>query len=265
MGNPRVSIVIPFYNDPYVTEAIESALAQTYDNIEIIVVDDGSTKHAEKLRPYEGRIHYAGKVNGGTASALNAGFRLASGKYVAWLSSDDRFYPDKIRRQVEAMEEQEALISHTGFDIIDGRGKMTELDLIPPGYEKGAFYRALQTSNPINGCTVMMSKALYRITGPFHEGLKYTHDLDYWYRVLLTGIPFLLIPEPLSAYRRHEEMGTVRHRDAIAVEVKSTFAQYEKRWRAYITQLGFGPPRKAKTPTAVDRTRANQKRKSARG
>ncbi|WP_308635542.1 glycosyltransferase family 2 protein [Paenibacillus silvisoli] len=265
MGNettesPLVTIVIPFYNDPYVAEAVESALTQTYSNIEIIVVDDGSTMHAEKLRPYvdAGRIHYTGKENGGTASALNHGFRLAGGKYVAWLSSDDRFYPDKIRRQVEAMEEQGALISHTGFDIIDGRGKMTELDLIPPGNENGAFYRALLNSNPINGCTVMMAKSLYRITGPFHEGLKYTHDLDYWYRVLLTGIPFLLLPEPLSAYRRHEAMGTVRHHTAIAVEVKAIFAQYEKRWRSYITQLGFGP-RSAKQGSRSRTSQRNRK------
>ena len=78
---PKVTIVIPFYNDPYVREAVDSALLQTYENLEIIVVDDGSTSHSDKLDSYGERIYYLGKANGGTASALNYGFRYASGDY----------------------------------------------------------------------------------------------------------------------------------------------------------------------------------------
>ncbi|QHW33423.1 glycosyltransferase [Paenibacillus rhizovicinus] len=240
-SKPFVSIVIPFYNDPYVTEAIESVLAQTYRDYEIIVVDDGSNAHQDLLGRYEDRIHYIGQSNGGTASALNSGFRLASGKYVAWLSSDDRFYPDKIKRQVEAMERTGSLISHTGFDVIDGRGKMTAFDIIPPDIASGDFYRAFQQSNPVNGSTVVMTKELFRLIGPFSETMRYTHDLDYWFRVLLSGTPFLLLPEPLCAYRRHEEMGTVKHKEAIELEVKGTFAKYEARWKLYLRQLGLVP------------------------
>ena len=240
-NRPLVSIVIPFYNDPYVAEAVESALTQTYAEIEVIVVDDGSTKHQDQLRRYDGRIHYIGKANGGTASALNSGFRLANGKYVAWLSSDDRFYPDKIRRQVEAMERAGSSISHTGFDVFDGRGKMTDFEIIPPGIASGDFYRAFQHGNPVNGCTVVMTKELYRITGPFNETLRYTQDLDYWFRVLLSGTPFLLVPEPLCAYRRHEAMGTLKHAEAVAFETKGTFARYEARWQSYLKQLGLLP------------------------
>ncbi|MBM7569273.1 glycosyltransferase [Paenibacillus sacheonensis] len=240
-SKPLVTIVIPFYNDPYVAEAVESALSQTYGNIEIIVVDDGSTVHQEPLERYAGRIHYIGKANGGTASALNTGFRLAGGKYVAWLSSDDRFYPDKIKRQVEAMERTGAQISHTGFDIINGRGMMTDFNIIPPSTATGDFYRAFQNSNPVNGCTVVMTKELYRIIGSFNETMRYTHDLDYWFRVLLSGTPFQLLPEPLCAYRKHEQMGTVKHAEVIAREVKSTFAKYEARWLLYLIQLGLVP------------------------
>ncbi|QHT62596.1 glycosyltransferase [Paenibacillus lycopersici] len=238
-SRPVVSIVIPFYNDPFVTEAIESALAQTYRDLEIIVVDDGSQTHQDLLHRYEGRVHYIGKSNGGTASALNTGFRLASGKYVAWLSSDDRFYPDKIKRQVDAMERTNTMISHTGFDVIDGRGKMTAFDIIPPDVVSGDFYRAFQKSNPVNGSTVVMAKELFRIIGGFDETKRYTHDLDYWFRVLLAGTPFLLLPEPLCAYRRHEEMGTVKHKEAIELEVRSTFAKYEARWKLYLKSLGL--------------------------
>ena len=68
---PKVSIIIPFYNDSYIDQAVVSALYQTYPNIEIIVVDDGSTQHQYRLAPYLSRIIYLGKANGGTASALN--------------------------------------------------------------------------------------------------------------------------------------------------------------------------------------------------
>ncbi|MBW7474533.1 glycosyltransferase [Paenibacillus oenotherae] len=239
---PKVTIVIPFYNDPYVTEAVESALAQTYRNLEIIVVDDGSTIHADKLRQYEGRVHYLGKANGGTASALNHGFRLASGDYIAWLSSDDRFYPEKIERQLEEMERCGAWISHTGFDQIDGGGRMTALAIMPPNNDKGQFYRALAHSNPVNGCTVMMNKSLYRHIGQFDETLPFTHDLDYWFRVLLAGIPFLLVEKILSAYRVHDGMGTLRHSEVIERESKQTFAKYAKRWQLYTAKLGFLQP-----------------------
>lgn len=240
-GMPKVSIVIPFYNDPYITEAIESALTQTYPDVEILVVDDGSTRHAELLAPYAGRIHYLGKANGGTASALNHGFRLASGKYIAWLSSDDLFYPDKIVRQVESMERQGHLISHTGFDEIDAAGQITQAGIMPPGLHAGQFYQAFLAGNPVNGCTVMMSKLLYQSIGPFDETLPYTHDLDYWYRVLLAGFPFMLVPESLTAYRRHNEMGTVRHRPAIEREIEYTNTKYAARWRAYLAELGLLP------------------------
>src|SRR5689334_17046366 len=100
---PLVTIVIPFYNCAYIDQAVQSALNQTYKPLEIIVVDDGSTRHADRLTPYLPYISYMGKANGGTATALNHGIRNASGEYIAWLSSDDLFYPDKIAHQVAFM------------------------------------------------------------------------------------------------------------------------------------------------------------------
>lgn len=237
-GNPKVSIVIPFYNDRHITEAVDSALAQTYSNVEVIVVDDGSTAYADLLKPYLGRICYLGKPNGGTASALNHGFRYASGEYIAWLSSDDFFYPDKVKRQLAAMRSADAWIGHTGFDLVDGRGKYKQIGIIPPssGHE---LLRAFRSCNPINGCTVMMKKKLYERIGSFNEQQPYTQDLDYWYRVMLAGFSVHLTPEPLIAYRWHDGMGTVRHKEAIELETKLLFAKYERRWNQYLSQLGI--------------------------
>ena len=123
---PKVSIIIPFYNDHFVDQAIVSALYQTYPNLEVIVIDDGSTQHQDVIAPYRSRIHYIGKANGGTGSALNHGFYLASGKYIAWLSSDDRFLSDKVAKQVAYMERTKARICHTDFHVMNEHGAITQ-------------------------------------------------------------------------------------------------------------------------------------------
>ncbi|MCM3175144.1 MULTISPECIES: glycosyltransferase [Paenibacillus] len=224
--NPKVSIVIPFYNCPYVPQAIQSALNQTYAETEIIVVDDGSTQYAHLLQPYLPYIHVLGKSNGGTASALNHGIRHASGEYVAWLSSDDLFYPDKIRQQVQFMLEQQALVSHTNFHYINEHAAVTKL---LGGAEPMApvdWLRRFVNGNPVNGCTVMIRKDLFGAVGLFDEYLPYTHDLDLWLRILLNGHHFPYLNEPHTAYRWHEGMGSMRHATVIGQEASMVWSRY---------------------------------------
>jgi glycosyltransferase involved in cell wall biosynthesis len=111
MNNPLVSIVIPVYNGSnYLSEAIDSALSQTYKNIEIIVVNDGSNdngKTRDIALSYGEKIRYFEKENGGVATALNLGIREMRGEYFSWLSHDDVYYPDKIETQVEYINKSE--------------------------------------------------------------------------------------------------------------------------------------------------------------
>ncbi|MGZ9585242.1 glycosyltransferase [Paenibacillus marinisediminis] len=234
---PLVSIVIPFYNDPYIAEAIESALAQTYMNKEIIVVDDGSTSFMDRIKPYRSRIKYARKNNGGTASALNHGIRRSSGSYITWLSSDDRFYPKKLEVQTKYLVNRGGYISHTNFDLINSEGHITESGAGMKIATASAFYHSFFEGNPINGCTIMMKRDLLKRVGQFDEGLPYTHDLDLWYRVMLAGYDFHYIPDRLTAYRRHDAMGTVRHRDAIAIELQRTNSRYHPALRQFIQHI----------------------------
>lgn len=223
---PLVTIVIPFYNDPYVGQAVESALSQSYNPIEIIVVDDGSTQHAERLTPYRPYIHYLGKANGGTASALNHGIRHASGEYIAWLSSDDLFYRDKINNQVVFMLERNAWISHTNFNNIDMYSQVVKYRAGVSFERMIDFYRCfLNNSNPINGCTVMMRKELFCYIGLFDESLPYTHDLEMWGRAIQAGFSFHYLDEALVGYRWHEAMGTLRHQEVINRESAVTRAR----------------------------------------
>jgi glycosyltransferase involved in cell wall biosynthesis len=94
---PKVSIIIPVYNgEDFLSQAINSVLAQTYQNIEVIVVDDGSTDGTRQIiESYGKKIIAIHKSNGGVASALNVGIQHATGEYIAWLSHDDIFYRKK--------------------------------------------------------------------------------------------------------------------------------------------------------------------------
>jgi len=226
---PKVSIVIPFYNCPFVELAIRSTLAQTYQPVEIIVVDDGSTRHSEKIHKYHDRVFYLGKPNGGTASALNHGIRNASGDYIAWLSSDDFYKPDKIERQVHFMLETGSYISHTNFNGINGEGGLTKFAAASVFPSLNDFYGCLLHSNPVNGCTVMMKRDLFDQIGFFDESLPYTHDLDFWYRAVLAGYAFPFLNETLVYYRWHDGMGTRLHQEEIKVELANVQAKYRDR------------------------------------
>ncbi|MCR8645191.1 glycosyltransferase [Paenibacillus sp. N1-5-1-14] len=225
---PKVTIVIPFYNCRYVDRALKSALSQTYPHIEVILVDDGSTKYRSKIKPYRNRIHYIGKANGGTASALNYGMRLATGEYIAWLSSDDVFYRHKIERQINYMIAKQSQVCHTAFDQIDHRGIVRARYLGPKPCSQKELVEQFSMGDPVNGCTVIMRKDLLDRIGLFDESLRYTHDYDLWIRMLLAGVPFDYLYEPLIQYRQHMRMGTVKHRPAIGREIKSLMRRYKQ-------------------------------------
>ncbi|GAA0133336.1 glycosyltransferase [Paenibacillus sp. YSY-4.3] len=233
----KVSIIIPFYNCPYIAQAVSSALDQTYPNIEIIVVDDGSTSYAELLAPYQHRIHYLGKRNGGTATALNHGIRHASGDYFAWLSSDDIFYPDKINIQLHEMLRHKAVISHTNFDYIDENGTFTQHGAGASPMTRRELLETFLRGNPINGCTVMIKRSLLKRVGLFDEKLPYTHDYDLWCRMLLAGVPFHYVNQPLIAYRRHPGMGTIRHEPVIVQEIASLRSRYKRAFHRLLHRL----------------------------
>ncbi|WP_217592266.1 glycosyltransferase [Cohnella sp. GbtcB17] len=238
MSGPLVSIIIPFYNDGYVNQAVASALSQTYPNIEVLVVDDGSTANQHLLDPYRSRIHYLGKANGGTASALNHGIRMSRGEYIAWLSSDDLFYPHKVAGQLGHMLTRGALISATDFDLIGAGGELLKPQLAVKFHSAGAFLRAFHTFCPINGCTVMMHRSVVGRVGWFNEGLRYTQDYDYWMRTIFAGFDFHFVHSPLTAYRWHGNSGTSRYLDQVNAEFGVVHNGYAHELDRLIARVG---------------------------
>jgi teichuronic acid biosynthesis glycosyltransferase TuaG len=234
--NPKVSIIIPFYNCPYVDQAIESAINQTHSNIEIIVVDDGSTKFKEKLVPFQENIVYIRKENGGTATALNEGIRSATGEYIAWLSSDDYFLPDKVAKQISFMMKEKVEASFTNYNYIDETSQPIDHWTRPVFSNNEDVYRAFLNYNAINGCTVIIKKEIFEQAGYFNPNLRYTQDYEMWVRLLIKGYKIYYLDEELTKFRIHKESGTYKHQRAMQKEISIIESEYKPLLKEYITR-----------------------------
>lgn len=207
---PLVSVVIPVFNGVnYLRDAIESVFAQTYPNIELIVVDDGSTDSTwEIIESYGERVCAIHKDNGGVASALNMGIRQASGGFVAWLSHDDLFLPDKIAMQISFLKgHPEFGLCYTDFEIINASGERLKI-YRAPWYSSAELPRRFLSDMHINGSTVLMRKSCFERTGGFNDRLPHTQDLDMWLRIAEQS-ELGHLAEVLVKFRSHSEQGSL--------------------------------------------------------
>ncbi|MFZ5823279.1 MAG: glycosyltransferase [Bacillota bacterium] len=203
----RVTILIPTYNHQrYLAEAVESALHQTYTDREVVVVDDGSTDRTPEILARYGRaIRVIRTENGGTPSALNTGIGAARGEWIAWLSSDDAFLPDKLARQLALAAEQPALsVIYTDWYVVDGAGRVTDQLGTPPYRTRRQLIRGLFAGCVINGSTTLVRREALDRIGRFDERLKQAHDWDLWLR-LARDHEFGHVRAPLVRYRWHGE------------------------------------------------------------
>jgi len=201
---PLVTIIIPAYNQGYyLGEAIQSCLNQTYPNIEIIVVDDGSTDNTQEVaHSYNNpKIKYLYKQNGGLSSARNAGIRAASGEYLSFLDSDDMFLPPKIELLMDKFKANPELGFVAGHALlIDQRGKV-----IPKKFETflPSPIQNLILGNPFHVGSVMIKKEWQEKIGYFDETLRSYEDWDYWLRLAIEGCNMEVVPVAVSKYRFH--------------------------------------------------------------
>ena len=225
MQFPKVSIVIPVYNGSnYLANAIECALQQTYDNLEVIVVNDGSTDDGktEKIAlSYGNRIRYFCKPNGGVSSALNYGIQKMTGQYFSWLSHDDAYSPDKVKDSVELLGSCDAIekkvVAFTGGYFIDTLGN--RIKNFTQYFAERRVYSGLDVVNimskkgTLNGCCMLIPREAFEDAGYFDENLRYSQDSLMWYRIFLSGYSLVSDNNPNVMYRLHGNQASQLRRD----------------------------------------------------
>lgn len=197
---PLVSIIIPCYNyGRYLAEAIQSAIEQTYSNIEILVVDDGSNDNTlEVANAFEDKIAYIYKVNGGLSSARNAGLKSINGEYVIFLDADDILDPNYVKKTLSEFlkSDREKLgFVFTQMKLFGRENKVTKY----PQFDFDSFILA----NYAHASAMMRSDLLAHYH--YDENLKTGwEDWDMYLQLIENGYNGVLVDEPLLYYRKHE-------------------------------------------------------------
>lgn len=206
--NPKVTIVMSSYNHaPYITEAIESAVHQTYDNIEFIVIDDGSKDDSptilSELQQKYG-FYLECRTNHGLVPTLNYALKnLATGKYVCILDSDDYWALDKVAKQVIMMEANPHCgLCHTPVYFIDKNSNIVSDYNQPTKKEGDIFEELLMGKTNIADGGVMVPKSVYEEIGYYDETIP-LEDYQLWFKIL-ARYPACYLDEHLAYYRVHE-------------------------------------------------------------
>ncbi len=254
MPNPLVSVIIPSFNaEQYIAEALESIFGQAYRPIEVVVVDDGSTDETQSvLESFKDRIYYLCQDNKGPSAARNTGIKVARGKYIAFLDSDDLWTDGKLQQQVEIMEtypdvgllsgdmqrfsEEQVKVSSMferyGFDHNFFDGKF---------YVKDAYKKIYTQGNYIPTGSVIVRRNCLEKVGHFDENLRHSEDLDLWLRI---SIHFkLAYSRKIWLKRRDHEVNLTGDSEAMNLSLIEVLEKHEERYMSYLTQNGINSNR----------------------
>jgi glycosyltransferase involved in cell wall biosynthesis len=206
---PTVTVIIPAYNQSrYLGEAVQSVLAQTYGDFEIVVVDDGSTDDTRSVAAgfTDPRVRYIYQQNRGLSAARNTGIRHARGALLTFLDSDDLFLPEKLGLLVAALDEN----PHVGF--VAGQAVLIDEVSRPVGevFDRGlpADRSELLLGNPLHVGSVLLRREWQERVGLFDETLRSYEDWDMWLRLVRAGCQMQWVDRPVSLYRFHRAQMT---------------------------------------------------------
>lgn len=235
-----VSVIVPAYNTSlYIADALESIFYQKYPNIEVIVVNDGSTDNTlDILQKYEKKIHIIDKKNEGSATARNAAIRISKGKYLAFLDSDDIWLPGKLHLQISYMENNPSIgVTYGLFEkIFETSEKRIILDDVYEKYKhlektdhvepiewwSGWVYRKMLFESLPHTITLVMQKRLVEKIGYFDKSFRRGQDYDYWIR-LSRVTQFHKLNHLMAIYRLHGDNITAK-----CMPINSELAAVEK-------------------------------------
>ena len=234
MFGQMISIIIPTYNrKELLQEAVASCLAQSYLKIEVLVIDDGSTDGTEKVvrellrGPWAGKVSYHRKANGGTSSAKNLGLQLARGAYIQYLDSDDLLRPEKLERQMAAIQATNGVIDccscfgrigtkAAGWDGARRIGEMCEDHL---SYIKRQCERSVHVMSTM---APLWRKLFVTGVSAWREDLTVAEEWEYYIRLLALRPQVAFVEEDLFWARAHEGNNSARTSEVCATRSRST-------------------------------------------
>lgn len=243
--NPLVSVVIPVYNRPHVVETIKSICRQTYQNLEILVIDNDSTDDTQQqvLSINDTRVKlYVNEKNMGQTFSINRGLELANGKYIARIDSDDIALPTRIQKQVEFMEKNPDYVLCGSFvKFISDDDKELFVVKMPTTYKGIEFMHTI-------ACGMYHPAAMYRKSIIDQFGIRYdpnikmAEDYDLWIKLMRHG-KALNLPEILVLYRRGNNNDSQKYRSLMekeSTEIRKRYCQevnYEEKERKKVLEL----------------------------
>lgn len=200
---PAVSVIIATYNyGRYLGGAIASALGQTFQDLEVIVIDDGSTDNTPQvITPFlaEARLRYVRTENHGQPAAENVGIRLSQGPWIAFLDADDLWLPHKLERQLALTREDPELgVVYSRRLMIDSDGR--PLAAHPRSAFRGYVLKQMFRDNFVCFSSSVVNRDVFDLLGPFNEQYRHASDYDMWLRAGL-HYRFDYVDEPLVSYR----------------------------------------------------------------
>ena len=202
---PKVSVVIPAYNAmPFLPETLVSVFKQTFQDYEVLIVNDGSSDGIEEwvAQITDLRVKFISQINQGLAAARNTGLAHAQGEYIAFLDADDIWKPTKLEKQVRILEENsEVGLVYSWVGSIDHQGEVR--GKVRKNNATGDVWKKLIGHNVIEcGSNPMVRRACFETVGNFDPKIAYAQGWDMWLRIA-THYPFKVIKKPLIYYRAH--------------------------------------------------------------
>ncbi|MGE5335587.1 MAG: glycosyltransferase family 2 protein [Nitrososphaerota archaeon] len=207
--SPQVSVIVPVYNgEKYVAAAIDSVRAQTCDEWELVVVDDGSTDGTAAVlarHARDPRIRVCHQENQGLAASRNRGLALSKGEHVAFLDADDLWVCSYLTRMVRALTANpSAVAAFAGWQYVDENGAPLPQTIIPSDTQARRLRNELLWRNALVPSGVVMRRAAITACQGFDTQFLWSEDWDLWLRLLALG-PFVAVPERLVWYRTHDK------------------------------------------------------------
>ena len=202
---PKVSVIIPAYNAmSYLPQTLESVLNQTYQDFEVIIVDDGSTDNVEDWikKVTDSKVKYISQQNQGPAVARNTGITNSKGTYIAFLDADDLWHPQKLEKQVDILDKSPKVgLVYSWVGSVDEQGTVNSK--IRKNYAEGNVWQKIIEHNIIEcGSNPMIRRACFEQVGKFDPQIAYAQDWQMWLKIA-SFYDFKVVKESLVYYRAH--------------------------------------------------------------